>query len=259
MLAEKEFCNALLASKLSRRLQRCHDGERQNHGAAPRTHTVHMKVEPLGEPNDFRWNGRHGVPTNLSERRKIEVTEAVALLCSTHGTNHRTRAAHVRRIRRVAIQLQTEIGLHCCAQVNGASWILTPTTIDALLRTQVANNFLQRVDAIAPVRHCGALLPQDPLHQQVFALQNRVALQFRAPVTIDALQALQRNQRIAGSASEHLKGLAIGSGGGQHEWEIINSHGVMRHSPCSTTIPGRTRVSIPACMPSLCLDFQFGR
>ena len=142
MLAQKEFCNALLASKLARRLQRCHNGERQNHGAAPRTQTVHVEVEPLGEPNDFRWNGRHGVPTNLSERRKIEVTEAVALLCSAHGTNHRTRAAHVRRIGRVAIQLQTEIGLHCCAQVNGAAWILTPPTIGALLRTQVANNFL---------------------------------------------------------------------------------------------------------------------
>jgi hypothetical protein len=78
-------------------------------------------------------------------------------------------------------------------------------------------------------------------------------------VTIGALQTLQRNKCIAGSAGEHLKGLAIGSGGGQHEWEIINSHGIMRQSPCSTTIPGRTSVSIRACVPSLCLDFRFGR
>ena len=66
----------------------------------------------------------------------------------------RAGAAHVRRIRRVAMQLQTEIRLDGCAEINGASWILPPATIRALLQTQVANNFLQRLHTIAPVRHC---------------------------------------------------------------------------------------------------------
>ena len=84
-------------------------------------------------------------------------------------------------------------------------------------------------------------------------------LPFMLPATGPDRQTLEMLARTAGGAGEHLKGLAIGSGGGQHEWEIINSHGIMRHCPCSTTIPGRTRVSIPASAPSLCLDLQFGR
>ena len=94
------------------------NGERQDHHPAPRADLVEMKVERLGKEDDLGRNRGHRVPRDLPEPGEIKLGERVAPLRAAEMTHDRARLLHVRRLRRIAEQLETEVSLDRRGQVG---------------------------------------------------------------------------------------------------------------------------------------------
>ena len=106
--------------------------------------------------------------TEVIERSVIEAVNAAGL-----------GPAHVRRLRRIAVEQQTDIRLDRRAHIHAAAGILPPRSVLPLQAAEIRENLRQaRI----------ILLAQDPLHQRVLAVENGVALQFRAPVAVGLLE-----------------------------------------------------------------------
>src|SRR5262249_35231829 len=108
----------------------------------------------------------------------------------------RSRPRHVRRVRVIAHELQHEICLYGGGDLSGPALVDRPATAGKLLAAEV----LGRLAAPRLVRAA-----EEVQRQHVFGLEDRVALELAAPVSV---RGLDRGQVAAGG----VDGVADGGG-----------------------------------------------
>ena len=146
-----------------------------------------MEVEPPRQHHDFRRDRGDRVPGDLAEAGEEEVRPGVDPLRATEIKHRLPGSPHVRRVRIVAVQLQNEVTLDGRTEIDPRSRELSPSTVRTLLGPQRLDDPHQDLRPAAVGERRGLLL-EDPLHEDVLALQDRVALEFTAPVTVVMLK-----------------------------------------------------------------------
>ena len=99
---EIEFGDSEFSAKPARVAERGDQSERQDHRAGPGGDVIEIEIKPLGEEDDFGWDGRAGVVTDLAQGGEVEFCEAVALFRAAGFEDDLAGGAHVRRIGIVA-------------------------------------------------------------------------------------------------------------------------------------------------------------
>ena len=217
-LVEVELVDRLRLRETAGRPQRHHEGERQDHRPRPRRDLVEVEVEPPRQHHDLGRNRGDRVPGDLSETREEEVRPGVDPLGPAELVDPLAGRRHVRGLRRVAVELEDEVALDRRGEVDARAGELAPAAVLPLLRSKLVDDAIEHLGAAA-VGERGRLLAEDPLHEQVLALQDRVALEFRAPVAVGVLLAraasIDRPTAASATASSGVssRDSAVGLGG----------------------------------------------
>ena len=129
---DEQLRDVHVARVLRLRLQRLQDEKRHHHGARPVGHLVEVEREPRRQEHDLDRHGRHRAPRHFAVEREQRAGEDVGARRAAAREDRLARAAHVRRVDRVADHLQREIGLHAGAHVELAFVEERPAAVRSL-------------------------------------------------------------------------------------------------------------------------------
>ncbi len=168
--------------------------DRQRHEDRPRPagHVVDRERRALRREHHLGRHGGNGLPGDLPEHRQVRSRVRVGAADAAQRLDGGARGPHVRRVGRLARDLQREVAETRNRDVRRAAQILVPAAAGQRL---VANDAGQGSDFF------GIATSEERLQQNDVAFERRVPLQLRQPVPVGVLA---RDQPVAGGGDRRL-------------------------------------------------------
>ena len=176
--ADEKLVNALLGRDLLERLFGVNDGQRNQDAARPRRDLVDIEIKPVGEEDDLRRDGGHGVVVVLAERAEVHFGEGVAGDHAAMGEGPLARLHHARIVGTQAHELGGEVALDRKRDIARAAGIQAPATVVVL----VAHHLCEGAPQAARVAGF-----EKGVEEDVVGLEHRVGFEFAAPIAVRML------------------------------------------------------------------------
>ena len=191
---DEQFRQHLLGAQTADRLPGIKDQQRHHHGPRPVGDLAQIEEEPAGKKNDLHRYRRDGAPGHLPEQRQGDAGENVDPGRPPQAENEQAGPDHMRRIGRIAGQLESEIGLDRSAEIGEAPLVERPAAVGQLPAAQVTGQPLAQVG--------GQRAAQEALQQDVFRRDGGIRLQVEDPV---AFLMLQGEETVQGAVDSFIE------------------------------------------------------
>jgi hypothetical protein len=159
-------------------MQRREHEQRNDDGSRPVRNLIQVESEPARKEQDLDRHHGDGAPRNLAEERERDAREDVALGGAATRENLLPRARHMRRVRRVARELERVIRFDRGADVGLATIKKRPAAVGILNAPQIDADLALALD----VDFVEIMLEHD-----VLGRNRRVGLEFEDPVAVGSL------------------------------------------------------------------------
>ena len=156
-----------------------------------------MEGKPARQKHDLDRHGRHSAPRNRAVQRKQEPGEDVAPGRAAISEDGVAGMRHVRRFDIVADHLESKIGLHAGAHVEGTCVNERPASMIALNAAKVDGDEALELK----IGRFAAEVPQE----HIFGRDRRVGLELEAPMAIRVLTGEQRLRRARDVTLQRLR------------------------------------------------------
>ncbi len=198
---DEKLRHHLLRPQTAHRLAGVEDEQRHHDRARPVRNLAQVKEKPAGEQHDLHRHGGDGAPGDLSEQRQGNAGKDVHPGGAAQAEDEQPGADHVRRVGRIAGDLESEIRLDRGTQIGDSRFVERPAAVGLLPLPQIVGETVFQVGIDRP--------PEEALQQEIFRRDGNIGLQIEDPIAFRMLQGKEILQGTVNALRKEIAALQV--------------------------------------------------